>query len=68
MFINEEKDRKIAIPEKAIKEVNLGKQIPQEHEENIIKLLKQKYDSQVELFKLKDNISSYGFRKIKIDY
>jgi hypothetical protein len=61
-------DRKIKFNRSIIKEVLFGTAIKKEHEEEIIDLLKQDYDSKVLLFKMKHSSSGYNLKRVQVDY
>jgi hypothetical protein len=68
MYMAREKDRIINIPKHAIKQVVLGRSISRDHEKEIKNILKQDYQSNVELFRLEESVSDYGFNLIKVNY
>jgi hypothetical protein len=66
--IKNDEDRAIKINQNAIKEIVLGENISDYNQSEIIKILTTKYNSDVKLFKVISNISSYGFKKVLLNY
>jgi len=60
--------REVPIPTSCIKEVVFGFNTPEEHKREIVEVLKEKFNSQVHLYVVERNLSSYGFTTKAVDY
>lgn len=68
LSIKSNHDRKVQIPVDAIREVILGSKVDKLHKEEIIEVLKNKFNSKVPLYILEEKLSSFGFGKTLIKY
>lgn len=68
MFMEQNKKRIIQLPTDAIKEVIFGLKINNNHKQQIMEVLRTKYKSKVPLYEIKENVSSFGFEKVLLNY
>ncbi len=68
LAIINDKDRGVKVVPGIIREVILSTAIPDKHKQEIIQLLKNKYDSKVKLFICRPNAGIYGMQKEEIAY
>lgn len=61
-------DRLVAIKPNLIKEIIVGDKIPKDYLNEIINLLSSKYESKVNLYKIKATVGKYGLDKDQINY
>ncbi|SRR6266496_166823 len=66
--IKKNSDRSVKINKNSVKEIIVGSKMPTDYINEIITLLKSDYSSKVALFKADVNTSSYGLKKIAINY
>lgn len=66
--INSDKDRSVLLPLASIKEVTLGQDIREEHKNEIISVLRGKYNSTVALYQCESKADAYEYSKRLLDY
>lgn len=66
--IQSDKDRAIKTDPSTVREIVLGQNTSDTHRDEIIKILKEKYEGSVKLFQVKANVGSYGLQKQEIFY